>query len=142
LNDVDRQMHRFDVPADELASRQIRRALEQLDYDFDADTVELLKLVATELVTNAVRHSGTKDRIVVFVRVREPSLLLKVCDRGPGVERGPARPDPMAEGGRGLFLIDALASKWGTSRTEIDGQGWSCVWACFGDAALPECSSG
>jgi anti-sigma regulatory factor (Ser/Thr protein kinase) len=129
-------MHRFDLPSDELASSQIRRSLERLPHDLPQDTVELLKLAATELVTNSVRHSGTKGKIVVFVRVREPSLLLKVCDRGPGVNPGPTRPDPMAEGGRGLFLIDALAQEWGTSRTEIDGEPWACVWATFGDQAL------
>ena len=134
------RMHRIDLDADELAALRIRRELEALDYDFDQETVELLKLTATELVTNSTRHSGT-DRVVVFVRVDEPSLLIKVCDRGPGVDTKIKEPEPFAEGGRGLFLVESLTHSWGTSQLDIDGSQWSCVWACFGAEALPECAS-
>ena len=131
-------MHRIDLPADELSAERIRRELEGLDYDFDADTVELLKLTATELVTNALRHSGT-DEVIVFVRVGKPSLLIKVCDRGAGFDARPQEPDPFAEGGRGLFLVEQLSHSWGTSTVEVDDDSWACVWACFGAESLPEC---
>lgn len=134
------QMHRFDLNADDLAARRIRRGLEALDYEFEQETVDLLELVASELVTNAVRHSGTGS-VVVYVRVGAPSLLIKVCDRGPGVEGRTQEPGPLDEGGRGLFLVEALSRSWGTSTVEIDGDDWSCVWACFGAQALPGCLS-
>ena len=133
-------MHRIDLDAGELAALRVRRELEELDYEFDEETVELLKLTATELVTNSTKHSGT-DRIVVFVRVSEPTLLIKVCDRGPGVHTEISEPDPFAEGGRGLFLVEALTRSWGTSQLDIDGSQWACVWACFGSEALPICAS-
>jgi anti-sigma regulatory factor (Ser/Thr protein kinase) len=133
-------MHRIDLVADELVAVRVRRELEALEYEFDDETVELLKLAATELVTNSKRHSGS-DKVVVFVRVSEPSLLIKVCDRGPGVHAEVTEPDPLAEGGRGLFLVEALAESWGTSQVDIDGSPWSCVWACFGAEALPVCAS-
>jgi hypothetical protein len=88
-----------------------------------------------------VRHSGS-DRIIVYVRVGEPSLLIKVCDRGPGVSTTVSEPDLLAEGGRGLFLIQALAHSWGTSQLDIDGGSWACVWACFGAESLPSCATG
>jgi anti-sigma regulatory factor (Ser/Thr protein kinase) len=134
-------MHRIDLEADQLAARRIRRYLESLEYDFTDETVELLKLTATELVTNATRHSGTK-RVVVFVRVSKPSLLIKVCDRGPGIGTTVKEPDLFDEGGRGLFLVESLAHRWGTSEIDVDGAPWSCVWACFGAEALPSCASG
>ena len=130
------RMHRIDLEADQLAARRVRRHLENLNYDFEDETVELLKLAATELVTNSARHSGT-EQIVVFVRVGAPSLLIKVCDRGPGVSTQVSEPDLLDEGGRGLFLVEALARSWGTGELEIDGSPWSCVWACFGSEALP-----
>ena len=133
-------MHRFDLRADELAAHRVRRHLETLDYDFDEETVELLKLTATELVTNAVRHSGTES-IIVYVRVGPPSLLVKVLDRGPGVDAEPTEPDLFDEGGRGLFLVEQLSRLWGTSTVDLDGEQWSCVWACFGEEMLPECAS-
>lgn len=135
--------HRIDLVADERASRRLRRLLDTLDYDFAPDVADTLKLAATELVTNAVRHSGADQRgdgVIVFVRVGPPSLLIKVCDRGPGVTGGPVEQDLMSEGGRGLFLVDAIAERWGTSRVEIDGLEWACVWACFGEGALPTCA--
>ncbi len=137
---IDHDMFRFRLPADELAGARMRRYLEDLDYEFDRDTVDLLKLTATELVTNSVIHSGTAARggeINVFVRVGAPSLLLKVCDRGPGVTEPVEQADPLSEGGRGLFLVDALSHSWGTSTVDIDDEPWACVWACFGADALP-----
>lgn len=133
-------MHRLDLRTDELAARRVRRELEAFDYEFSEDTVELLKLVATELVTNAVRHSASES-IVVFVRVGAPSLLIKVCDGGPGLEAKVREADLYDEGGRGLFLVEELSHSWGTSRVEFDDSSWSCVWACFGAEALPECAS-
>ncbi|HVL64217.1 MAG TPA: ATP-binding protein [Actinomycetota bacterium] len=137
-------MHRIDLRADDLASSRLRAALDDLEYEFDEELTDTLKLAATELVTNAVRHSGTRGkdgRVVVFVRVGPPSLLIKVCDRGPGI-RSPRRvPTLFDEGGRGLFLVDALSRSWGTSVVEIDGDEWSCVWACFGAEALERCRS-
>ncbi|HEX2295673.1 MAG TPA: ATP-binding protein [Actinomycetota bacterium] len=131
-------MHRFDIEATDLAARRVRRELEALDYEFPAETVELLKLVATELVTNAVRHART-EKVVVFVRVGAPSLLVKVCDRGPGVDTHVHEADLLDEGGRGLFLVEAVAESWGTSRVQVDGAEWACVWACFGAERLPGC---
>lgn len=145
LAQIDAAMHRFDLEANDLAARQLRRELEKLQYDFDEDTVDLLKLAATEMVTNAVIHSGAADsggRVIVYVRVGSPSLLVKVCDRGPGVHQPATKPDVMSEGGRGLFLVDTLTKSWGTSKVEIDGETWSCVWACFGEEALPDCVNG
>jgi anti-sigma regulatory factor (Ser/Thr protein kinase) len=136
-------LHRIDLHADDRASQRLRRVLDSLEYDFDRDVADVLKLATTELVTNAVRHSGARqrgDHVVVFIRIGPPSLLVKVCDRGPGVEQGITRPDLMSEGGRGLFLIEALAEKWGSSTVEVDGHKWSCVWACFGEEALPTCA--
>lgn len=142
LQQTHETLHRIDLHPDNRASQRLRRVLDSLEYDFDHDVADVLKLAATELVTNAVRHSEAcrrGDNVVVFVRVGPPSLLVKVCDRGAGVDHGASAPDVMSEGGRGLFLIEALAEKWGTSTVDVDGDKWSCVWACFGAEALPTC---
>lgn len=78
-------------------------------------------LLTSEVVTNAFVHgSGTvrvgcaADQLTVRVQVTDDSRLR------PSVR--PARLD--AEGGRGMFLVDALASAWGITDTP-DGK---IVW--------------
>lgn len=82
-------------------------------------------LVASELVTNAVLHSGCKDNhaIQVSVGIREDRLVITVLDPGLSDEDARVREDPTF-GGFGLRIVDQLADKWGAERTH----GY-CVWA-------------
>ncbi|HUQ59479.1 ATP-binding SpoIIE family protein phosphatase [Lentzea sp.] len=78
--------------------------------------------VASELVANAVQHA---DRPVMLRLQRENSLLfIDVADHGIS---GPRlfTADPRSERHRGLVLVDAFATRWGTRATE-DGK---VVWA-------------
>ncbi|MCU1691286.1 MAG: rsbU 8 [Frankiales bacterium] len=82
------------------------------------DTVALL---VSEVATNALVH-GTGD-VEVGVSVRAGVLRVEVCDDGAALpQRRTAGPD--AEGGRGLALVEALASAWGV---EPRGSG-KVVW--------------
>jgi len=78
-------------------------------------------LIATELVANAVQHAGTE---ITFVVSRRPSYLHLACrDRSQAVpHRG--RTDGL-DGGRGLLIIESMATSWGFSPT-LDGK---VVWA-------------
>lgn len=68
-------------------------------------------LVATEAVTNAMRHACPDDAaecpIVVACRLEGPDLLIEVTDRGRFRTNGVGGDD---DGGRGLFLIRELTS--------------------------------
>jgi two-component sensor histidine kinase len=84
--------------------------------------VEPAVLVANELVTNAVAHAQTDlwlrlelrgDRLFVAVRDGSPRLLRQVL------------PDPDAESGRGLWLVEQLARSWGVSPHRDGGK---VVW--------------
>jgi anti-sigma regulatory factor (Ser/Thr protein kinase)/anti-anti-sigma regulatory factor len=84
---------------------------------------ERLLVIVTELVGNAVRHAGTPIELslhcsphYIHVRVRDRSESLPAM-------RGPAYPD--AESGRGLMIVDAFASAWGSKPT-ADGK---VIWA-------------
>ncbi len=75
-----------------------------------------LLLVASELVTNAAKsHSGS---FVLSVDVHRDRIELAVADEDPSPAR---RMDPGIEqaNGRGLGIVDALASSWG--QTPFDG---------------------
>jgi anti-sigma regulatory factor (Ser/Thr protein kinase) len=62
-------------------------------------------LIFMELVGNAVRHAPGEVEVVFEPRPGGP--VLHVLDAGPGFEHqgGRALADPLAESGRGLFLI-------------------------------------
>ena len=86
----------------------------------DGDDAELL---VTELVTNALRHGG--PGVDLWVR-RLPSggLRLEVVDGRGGSTPEVQRPDDDAEGGRGMVIVQALASRWGAERLSAGKQVW------------------
>lgn len=75
-----------------------------------ADTAVLM---ASELVTNALRHAPGPD-IGFRVFLRGGELVIEVRDGSPNrpVLRNASLDD---ETGRGLLLVNAMASAWGTS---------------------------
>ncbi|MFI0717827.1 ATP-binding protein [Streptomyces sp. NPDC021224] len=73
-----------------------------------------LALLASELVTNAVRYGAAADEFVELVAwPADGYYWVAVSDAGDGrpVVRRP--PDVERESGRGLVLVDALAAAWG-----------------------------
>ena len=86
-----------------------------------------LMLIASELVTNAVLHSGCTedDDVVVRLERTDGHLRLSVVDPGRTTKSARAAIDEeRASGGIGLFLVEQLASRWGAERSER-----YCVWA-------------
>ena len=79
-----------------------------------------MRLLATELVANAVRHTGVvAGTVEVELRVAGDRVHLSVLDDGPGFEL-PERPviAPEGPGGWGLYLVDRCAVRWGSERGE------------------------
>lgn len=116
----------LELPAHPWIVGTARDATRELGGSLDAETLERLQLVVSELVTNALRHSGMAawDTIRLWVAVVGDSVLVEVTDTGSGF-RAPSPPSPRGiTGGFGLFLVDRLADRWGVS-TE-DG---TRVWA-------------
>ncbi|WP_200308381.1 ATP-binding protein [Streptomyces adelaidensis] len=109
----------------------VRRILK--DWAVGSELAADIATVATELVTNAVRHCRVPlAEIEVVVSIRGCGLLLEVSDPDRG--RLPAARtecDPEGEGRRGLTLVDALAERWGHEARPFT----KCVWAYF---VLPE----
>jgi anti-sigma regulatory factor (Ser/Thr protein kinase) len=85
------------------------------------------RLVASELVTNAVLHSGGTGEDLLEVRVSRNENGIVISVRDPGRSGGEATPWPdhlKSTGGLGLIVVDAIASRWGTERED----GYT-VWA-------------
>lgn len=111
------------------ARRQLTDLLAEERWPGDVDGVVL---AMHEALVNAQRHAGGAVR--VEVRVKGPTLVVEVFDRGPGF-RLPSlaeRPAPMAERGRGLWLMCRI-STWCEVRRDGDE---TCVHLRF-DAVDP-----
>ncbi|WP_431037529.1 ATP-binding protein [Streptomyces sp. P6-2-1] len=111
-----------------LARALVREALAGLDQD----TAELL---TAELVANAVEHTAGREPIELYVELLASHCQVEVLDSDPAPPGGlssPApleAPDPLAEGGRGLLLIRALAAACGHRPTESGKAVWFRVAA-------------
>jgi len=72
-------------------------------------------MIITELVTNAVKH-GPGGPVELAIDAGGRGVRGEVGDPGPGIRRRElTRRRATEEGGRGLFLVDALSDSWGLS---------------------------
>ncbi|WP_329336273.1 ATP-binding protein [Streptomyces sp. NBC_00663] len=75
-----------------------------------------LSLCVSELATNALLHGAPPGRgFLLRVRYDGDVLRVEVHDSGGGE---PCVPEYADEGGRGLFLVAALADKWGVGQRD------------------------
>ena len=92
-------------------------------------------VIVSELVSNAIRHgvcgpdgSGSAyDRIELILWRRPGQIICAVTDPGTGTP-ALASPDPLAEQGRGLHVVEALSATWGWTRL---GNRRKAVWAAI-----------
>ncbi|MGW4078799.1 SpoIIE family protein phosphatase [Streptomyces asiaticus] len=99
------------------ARRLARRALARWDLDDLTDAVELL---VSEVVTNAVRYA---ERPITLRLLRTDVLRCEVGDDVPQLPRlRQARPSD--EGGRGLYLVNRMARRWGATRLSTGKVVW------------------
>ncbi|WP_168220631.1 ATP-binding protein [Streptomyces sp. RFCAC02] len=131
LADLRERRDRFELPALPVAVAAARgRAGERLSlWGIGGDTRDTALLVISELVTNAVLHSGG-NWVVCRIATRGDTLRIEVTDEGAGPEpeeRAPHHPPADDECGRGLLLLDALAHRWGI--LSPDAAGGCTVWS-------------
>jgi anti-sigma regulatory factor (Ser/Thr protein kinase) len=109
-------------PSDDLVSLRLeggpeaaalaRRALARLGSELSQDSLDTVRLLVTELVTNSVRH-GTASAVDLRVHVCGPRVRLDVHDEGSGFTPQRRQPGQDPEGGWGLYLVERLADRWG-----------------------------
>jgi anti-sigma regulatory factor (Ser/Thr protein kinase) len=107
----------LELPCDEHAPVTVRDALAEVhDGGWSLDDG---RLVASELVGNAVRHSGCAEdhRLRITVRRRDGRLLISVHD--PGLSARAVRLTGKDQpGGWGLRIIGQLSAAWGAERPD------------------------
>ena len=107
----------FTSEAPSIARERLRRFARHLR----AATVDDAVLMVSELVTNAVAHGQPK--ITLRLRLRPDRLTVAVADRGeaPLTCTMPPLQQPF---GRGLVIVNALATRWGVSQGRVDKRVW------------------
>jgi anti-sigma regulatory factor (Ser/Thr protein kinase) len=85
------------------------------------DTLDTTVLLTSETVTNAIIHANSDVRMSIDVDAER--VRVSVTDASP-TRPTVRRPSLDAIGGRGLYLLDSLASRWGVR----NGRGGKTVW--------------
>ncbi|WP_415952570.1 ATP-binding protein [Streptomyces sp. KLOTTS4A1] len=80
-------------------------------------------LALTELAANVVHH--VRDRRCTVRILRRPAgVRVEVTDTSPCLPHLPCEENPLAEGGRGLHLVEAVTDRWGARRSGAGKTVW------------------
>ncbi|MEU0287894.1 ATP-binding protein [Streptomyces sp. NPDC005908] len=128
------------------ARRWARSRLAGSGIGVDEPLAETLILLVSELVTNAVVHTGCPAVLRLCLPGRdaaeEVTVRLEVADRS-GRAPVPRCVDGDATGGRGLALVDGLADRWGWSTEGTGKRIWCELDRCGGTSgSAASCGGG
>lgn len=98
--------------------------------------VDRAEVVVSEMVSNAIRHSGRPFRVVVSLK--DDVVRIAVTDPSSEPPTVRAEDPEIATGGRGMHLIGALSRRWGTQLHD----GGKTVWAEIDDPARGQVRKG
>jgi len=102
------------------ARRFVRDVLE--DNAVADEVVETVELLTSEVITNALVHARSAPELAV--RVRREMVRVEVVDVSPVVPIRRAI-DTDALSGRGIAIVESLASQWGVADLSAQGK---TVW--------------
>jgi anti-sigma regulatory factor (Ser/Thr protein kinase) len=103
------------------AASAARTALLALDERVDGKTLDDIRLLVSELVTNAIRHAEAEGGAVELnVTIEGDRVRVEVSDPGRGFEPQPRDDEMSRPGGWGLYLVDRIADRWGVVRNRMN----------------------
>jgi anti-sigma regulatory factor (Ser/Thr protein kinase) len=86
------------------------------------DPDQVIALLTSEIITNAVRHAEGTIGLGVFM-LDAGTIRVEASDGSPHTTVTP-RSEPDDDGGRGLHIVERLAQRWGTDRDEAGKAVW------------------
>jgi anti-sigma regulatory factor (Ser/Thr protein kinase) len=121
----------FRFPATAHAPRRARQAMDEwLTERVAPERVADARLLASELVTNAVRHGDVPDGDAITLSLQVSDSTVRIVVEQP-TSASPAlvlEPPTAREGGFGLNLVARLADSWGVEHG-VPGKVWFAVVA-------------
>jgi anti-sigma regulatory factor (Ser/Thr protein kinase) len=92
---------------------------ERLSRRLPVAALEDVRLLLTELITNALRHGAVRrgDKLLVRAELDGGLVRIEVRDPGRDGEVKPRRPGART-GGYGLYLVDRVARRWGVEHND------------------------
>ena len=113
-----------------------RQAVGELSGDLPEEVLGDVRLLVSELVTNALRHAGLNetDRIELAVGVTDAAVRVEVTDHGRGFDPKAVPSDPEVAEGWGLYLVATLSDRWGAESND----GATRVWFELDRGSIPE----
>lgn len=117
---------RLSLPPDATAPGVARDRIVELTSPLPAKTTEDVRLLVSELVTNAVKYAGLRRReridLVAIVRPTRVEVLVRYPEHEGFTPTLPLEPD---EGSRwGLFLVDRICDRWSVVQTQGLTEAW------------------
>lgn len=131
------------LPAAASGVRDARRVVDAADARLSPEKRDDVRLLVSEVATNAVRHggpteSGVDPTIRVRLGVKNATIRVEVHDQGPGFRPRPrGRRAPLGSGW-GVHLVHTLADTWGSGHDELG------AWVMWFELALtpPDAADG
>jgi anti-sigma regulatory factor (Ser/Thr protein kinase) len=113
------------LPVAPEAAAEARHALDDMAGELPDGRIPDVRLLVSELVTNAVRHANLSsgDVIDLVIELADYTLRVEVHDPGGGFVPSAPSPDPGRASGWGLYLVAELADRWG-----VDSDDTTLVW--------------
>lgn len=107
-----------------LAASEARRFVRQTlsEAEIAPGVIDTVELLTSELVTNMILHAGGPGELTV--RVLPSVIQVLMSDHQAALPRLRAAGE-LAESGRGLVLVDAMADVWGV---DLDDDRGKIVW--------------
>jgi anti-sigma regulatory factor (Ser/Thr protein kinase) len=116
-------VHRFaPEPASVPEARRITR--EFADGLMEGEQANKLDMAVTEVFSNAVRHSGSDDEIMLALTQKDDYLCVRVSDGGTGLVPRPGAMTTEPGAGFGLFLVEQITRRWGMTREAARTRVW------------------
>jgi len=113
------------LPVTPEAAAEARHALDNIGDAVPDSKMRDVRLLVSELVTNAVRHANLApgDVIMLVFEIADHAFRVEVHDPGRGFIPTAPAPDPTRPSGWGLYLVAELADRWG-----VDSDETTLVW--------------
>jgi anti-sigma regulatory factor (Ser/Thr protein kinase) len=128
------------LPAVPSGVRCARQVVDDLGSGMSEETREDLRLLISEVTTNAVRHgsgaSGADTTIRLRVGIEGDVVRVEVHDRGPGFQPVPRGPHAEPGSGWGVHFVHTLTDRWGAGRDETG------AWVVWFELRVPGAHEG